>query len=101
MFLFGGVLNKFIAVRYPFLMLEIPFFFFFFFLETWAQRGQEGQRDRMEPGWGQGKRLLSPWLAAETGLCWEPAGMFLRGSWEGGGTSALSDEASPENPRQV
>lgn len=47
----GGILNKFIAVRYPSLVLEISFY-----LGSWAQRVEEGQ---MEPGAGQ-ESTVSP-----------------------------------------
>lgn len=57
---FGGILNKFIAVRYPCLVLEISFY-----SEKRVQRGEEGQRERSP--WGQGKGSLSPRLVAETG----------------------------------
>lgn len=64
-FIFGGILNKFIAVRYPSLVLEISFY-----SGDWA-RGL--RRDRWNLG--QGRSPLSPRLVAGTGLCLEPAGV--------------------------
>lgn len=95
-FLFwGGILNKFIAVRYLSLVLDISFYS--------GKLGPKGcgGADREAQG---GKGSLSPRLVADKGLCLElvgsegpAAGSFWK--W-GRGDGACLDETSSRNHRR-
>lgn len=95
MFIFwGGILNKFIAVRYLSLVLDISFY-----SRKLGPKGCGGA-DREAQG---GKGSLSPRLVADKGLCIKPvdsegpaAGSFWK--W-GRGNGARLDEASSRNHR--